>query len=102
MEAAFTSGLLNNGQTAGYGFGWFVSRDAAGRKMVVHTGGWPGYRNAFIRYPDQDISILVLRNNEVEFMGIQPAVMNILEGKPFEMPKSSLAQALAIEKTGNK
>lgn len=102
MEAAFTSGLLNNGQTAGYGFGWFVSRDAAGRKMVVHTGGWPGYRNAFIRYPDQDISILVLRNNEVEFMGIQPAVVNILEGKPFEMPKSSLAQALAIEKTGNK
>ncbi len=46
-------------------------------------------------------SILVLRNNEVEFMGIQPAVMNILEGKPYVVPRSSLAQTLAIEKIGN-
>ncbi len=96
MEAAFTSGLLNDGQAAGYGFGWFVSRDAAGRKQVAHTGGWPGHRNAFIRYPDQDISILVLRNNEIEFMGIQPAVVNILEGKSFEMPRYSSEQVLAL------
>lgn len=96
MEAAFTSGTLNDGRAAGYGFGWFVAGDTEGRRLVQHTGGWPGHRNAFIRYLDRDITILVLRNNEMDFMGIQPAVANILEGKPFTMPKTSLAQALAM------
>ena len=96
LEAAFTSGLLNDGRPAGYGFGWFVAKDGEGRRLVQHTGGWPGHRNAFIRFPDEDVTLLVLRNNEVDFMGMQPAVINILENKPFNMPKTSLAQALCM------
>jgi CubicO group peptidase (beta-lactamase class C family) len=96
LETAFASGLLNDGRPAGYGFGWFVAKDGEGRRLVQHTGGWPGHRNAFIRFIDEDVTLLVLRNNEVDFMGIQPAVINILESKPFTMPKTSLAQALCM------
>lgn len=96
LEAAFTSGLLNNGQAAGYGFGWFVSTDPEGRRLTQHTGGWPGHRNAFIRFRDSDVSLLVLRNNEIDFMGMQPAAIRILEGKSYNMPKTSLAQALCM------
>jgi CubicO group peptidase (beta-lactamase class C family) len=96
MQEAFTSGTLNNGQQTGYGFGWFLQLDPDGEFVAQHTGGWSGVRNAVVRWVDKDRILIVLRNSDVDFAGIQPAVKNILNGKPFEMPKPSLAQALAM------
>lgn len=99
LQEAFTSGILNNGNPitpVGYGFGWFVVNDPVNGKLVHHTGGWPGFRQAFIRYLDKDRTILVLRNNEVAFAGIQKAIENILEGKPYTMPQGGMAYALCV------
>jgi len=97
LQEAFTSSIANNGKETGYGFGWFiVNSDTANGKMVQHTGGWPGFRNAFIRYTEKNRTLLVLRNNEIEFRGIQPAVNSILNGKPLVPPQPSLAQAFAL------
>lgn len=98
MMEAFTSGTLNNGKAiapVGYGFGWFVTSDSINGKYMFHTGGWPGFRQAFIRYPEKDRMILALRNNETDFAGIQRAVENILDGKPWTMPKAGLAYLLS-------
>jgi CubicO group peptidase (beta-lactamase class C family) len=104
MEEAFTNGTLKDGKPitsplagplgGGYGFGWFTVNDPVNGKIALHTGGWPGFKQAFIRYLDKDRSILVLRNNEVPFGSIQKTLENILDGKPYVMPQPSVAYAL--------
>lgn len=96
VKALFISFKTNDSKDVGYGFGWFIYTDSLNKKMVQHTGGWPGFKNAFVRYLDDNRTLLVFRNNEMDFKGIQPAVINILDNKPFRLPEPSLAQALAL------
>ena len=58
---AFTSGELSNGEKIGYGFGWRVDSYFY-RDRVHHTGSTRGFRNVFMRFPNQHISILILTN----------------------------------------
>lgn len=94
-QEAITSGSLNDGTLTGYGFGWFIQQDPDDGKIIQHTGGWAGVRNAVVRWLNKDRVLIILRNNEIEFRGIQEAVKNILDGKPWQMPKPSMAQVLA-------
>ncbi|MEL1264676.1 serine hydrolase [Pseudoxanthomonas putridarboris] len=47
----------------GYGEGWMVS-DFRGRKLVWHTGGWPGMVSRVTLVPEQKLGIVVLTNQE--------------------------------------
>lgn len=96
LEEAFTSGKTNSGEAIGYGFGWFLQMDKENEFIAQHTGGWSGVRNAVIRWVDKDRILVVLRNSDIDFTGIQDAVKNILNGNPWVMPKPSMAQTLAI------
>lgn len=96
MQLALSPGKLNNGTSTGYGFGWFIQQDPTDGAMIQHTGGWPGVRNAVVRWLEKGRVLIVLRNNEIDFRGIQDAVKNILNDKPYTMPKPSMAQALAF------
>ena len=58
---AFTSGELSNGEKTGYGFGWRIDTYLY-RDRAHHTGSTRGFRNVFMRFPDQQISILILTN----------------------------------------
>ena len=71
MQAqAWTPATLADGRRTEYGFGWFVGGDAHGRKQW-HTGTTRGFRNAYLRYPDQRLTVIVLTNrNEREPLGI--------------------------------
>jgi CubicO group peptidase (beta-lactamase class C family) len=62
LEEAFTSGRLSNDSLHQYGFGWFIENDAANGKIVLHTGGWPGYGNLFKRFVDGNNAIIILSN----------------------------------------
>jgi CubicO group peptidase (beta-lactamase class C family) len=95
-EQALTGTKLNDGTPVPYGFGWFLAESAASGKFMHHTGGWPGCRQALIRYRDKDRTILVLRNNEVAFSSLQKAIEAILDGKPWEMPQTSLTYVLSL------
>lgn len=44
------------------GFGWRVSRDPDGRKLVHHAGVTTGARSALVLYPDQRATAAVLSN----------------------------------------
>ena len=48
----------------GYGEGWFVG-DYRGRKLVWHTGGWPGMVSRITLVPEEKLGIIVLTNQEV-------------------------------------
>lgn len=60
---AWRSGVLNNGSPTGYGFGWFSSNTAKGERVIWHDGDNPGYKTMFRRYPDRDLTLIVLSNN---------------------------------------
>ena len=47
----------------GYGEGWFLS-DYRGRKLVWHTGGWPGMVSRLTLVPGQDLGVVVLTSAE--------------------------------------
>ena len=48
----------------GYGEGWSLS-DYRGRKLVWHTGGWPGMVSRVTLVPEHRLGIVVLTNQEV-------------------------------------
>jgi len=61
LNEAFTSGELSSGEKTGYGFGWRMDTYFY-RNRAHHTGSTRGFRNVFMRFPDQKISILILTN----------------------------------------
>jgi len=48
---------------SGYALGFFV-RDYRGQKMVLHTGGLPGYVSRISLIPDQKLGVAVFTNQE--------------------------------------
>ena len=61
LNEAFTSGEISSGEKTGYGFGWRMDTYLY-RNRAHHTGSTRGFRNVFMRFPDQQISILILTN----------------------------------------
>lgn len=89
LEEAFTPAMLNNGASTNYGFGWGIS-EKDGKKIVEHSGGLSGYRTFIKRNLDNNSSYILLTNHGDAFndYGIQNALDNILEGKPYTLPKN--------------
>jgi CubicO group peptidase (beta-lactamase class C family) len=44
-----------------YAFGWFI-RDRNGHKMIAHAGGIHGFSTSILRFPDDELCIVVLNN----------------------------------------
>ena len=61
LAAATTPGRLNNGRQTSYGYGWSLG-PYRGTTAVTHTGSTSGFRTAFQRYPEKDLSVVVLVN----------------------------------------
>ena len=61
LNEAFISGTLISGSEIGYGFGWVLDTYLY-RNRVSHTGSTTGFKNVYQRYPDADLSIIVLTN----------------------------------------
>ncbi|UBZ14968.1 beta-lactamase family protein [Flagellimonas marinaquae] len=63
-ESMFTSSLLNSGKETGYGFGWHIKYEEPFKKMVNHSGYFPGYLTYLEHHIDHDMTIVILQNNE--------------------------------------
>jgi CubicO group peptidase (beta-lactamase class C family) len=46
---------------ADYGYGWFVG-SVLGRRAQFHGGGMRGYTSGILRFPEEHVTIIVLRN----------------------------------------
>jgi CubicO group peptidase (beta-lactamase class C family) len=61
IDAMHQPGQLNSGKRVDYGFGVALG-EYRGTKLVIHTGGWAGYRSAVVRLPEKKLGIAVLSN----------------------------------------
>ena len=52
---------LNSGKTYPYGFGWSVD-SINGRRVEAHGGSWQGFQTFIGRFPDDELSVIVLAN----------------------------------------
>ena len=71
IEKLLTEGRFSNGQPCGYA-GALVPGQYRGLRTFSHTGSLGGYRAAFVRFPEQQLSIILL-GNAAEFAPEQKA-----------------------------
>lgn len=69
-----------------YGLGQFVTHNELG-KRVYHSGSWPGYKNNLAWYPERDLVVIVLCNNNFWADGLAASLENILAGRMPVMPE---------------
>jgi CubicO group peptidase (beta-lactamase class C family)/signal transduction histidine kinase len=67
LEVMWTPQRTAAGEDTGYGIGWRVGRDAAGRRMVYHGGRTHQLRAFLLLYPDHGVAIAVLANGPADF-----------------------------------
>ncbi|MDX1643588.1 MAG: serine hydrolase domain-containing protein [Thermoanaerobaculia bacterium] len=53
---------LASGNIYPYGFGWAVTT-RGDHRVLAHGGGWQGFRTHFLRFPDEDLTVVVLANS---------------------------------------
>lgn len=65
------------------------------RKLLYHGGGIDGFSSRIARYPDEQVSIIVLTNIDPEVATPVVAIANdlaaILFGQPYQLPKQRQA-----------
>lgn len=74
MKAAFTPVTLNNGQVpqgGRYGYGW-VLQPYRGVEEIQHGGGLHGFVSALARYPQQNLSVVLLTNVTPSQVNVDP------------------------------
>ena len=61
IERMVTPGTLNDGKSADYAAGLFVS-DYGGQAVIEHGGAWMGYRAQVSRFPERRLTVIFLSN----------------------------------------
>jgi CubicO group peptidase (beta-lactamase class C family) len=70
----WTSQRTTSGKETGYGMGWFVDHDSAGRRRVYHSGGSVGGTAYLLIYPDQKLVLALLVNSDRTFVRAAPRI----------------------------
>lgn len=71
-QQSFTPATLSDGTTTKYGFGWNIE-PYKNQSSIFHTGSTRGFRNAILRFPERQLTIIILTNRN--------------EGEPIEIAK---------------
>ncbi len=81
LDASWTPVRLNDGGTYPYGFGWDIDQQR-GFRRIGHGGSWQGFRASIQRYPDFNLTVVVLSNlAQAEPESIAKGVAGIVEPK---------------------
>lgn len=85
-------------QFNGYGEGWNIS-DYRGRKLIWHTGGWPGQVSRLTLVPELKLGVVVLTSQEVGAAFTAPTLRAL--DAYFDAPKTdwTAAYAIAVKKS---
>jgi len=77
-----------------YGFGW-MTREIAGTTQVGHTGSIPGFIANFMKFPKEDITIILLCNyQDVDGNQLSNDLVAVTFGNPYTLPVQKKAVAL--------
>jgi CubicO group peptidase (beta-lactamase class C family) len=81
LDASWTPVRLSDGGTYPYGFGWDIDQQR-GFRRIGHGGSWQGFRTSIQRYPDFNLTVVVLSNlAQAEPGSIAKGVAGIVEPK---------------------
>ena len=81
LDSSWTPVRLNDGGTYPYGFGWGIEQQR-GFRRIGHGGSWQGFRTSIERYPDFNLTVVVLSNlAEAEPESIAQGIAGIVEPK---------------------
>lgn len=87
MHTQYNKSYLDDGFFDSYGYGIFIDPYYNhGHRLLTHSGGFIGTLTTFDRYPDDNIFIVVLSNNESESHNISYGLSGILFDKDVEIP----------------
>jgi len=96
LEEAFAPGVLSNGETTAYGFGWSIHKTSSGGRIVSHSGYSQGFGIEIIRELDEEIAIIILTNYDLYlWAGVIQNLRRILDGRGYELPKQSIAKVFS-------
>jgi CubicO group peptidase (beta-lactamase class C family) len=88
--ALTTDILLPRGELGGYGYGWQLlapSPQTLNRKLVFHAGGFPGYSTDLLRYPDDNVTVIILANlHPVALADVSRDLSAIVLGESYSVP----------------
>ncbi len=76
LDRAFKPYTLADGESSGYGYGWFVA-DFAGHRSIEHGGGINGFTTYEMTFPEDGLFIAVLTNSAVEGRDPEPRAVEI-------------------------
>jgi CubicO group peptidase (beta-lactamase class C family) len=79
-EAALTPGTATGGEDEHYGYGWFLDRPD-GRRRYRHEGSTIGFRNAVQRFPDEDLTVVLLTNRNEIAAGLVDSLVAAVRGR---------------------
>ena len=92
LDMAWTPARLDGGRVYPYGTGWILLPQRA-FVNIGHTGSWQGFQTSIQRYPQFDLSVVVLSNLGGSHPGpISQAIAGIVEPKlaaPHTLPVDS-------------
>ncbi len=94
LEEAFAKPALNDGSASSYGFGWAIG-EYDGQKTTSHAGRYGGFDTYIKRFTKDRNAVIFLTNHGFRNMSaIGGPLINILYGKPYALPKLSIAEAM--------
>lgn len=77
-----TRKLLHTPALAGYACGWKVETTARGTRKAHHSGSVAGYRAHFVRYLEDDATIVIQTNGKGQIFGVEQALSALLFPPP--------------------
>ena len=99
LDKAFTPYPLKNGESTGYGFGWFIA-NYQGHRIIEHGGGIHGFSTYEMTLPEDRIFLAILTNSAVGGRDPEPRAFKIatlLLGKPEPERKAITLPEMDIE-----
>jgi len=78
LDKAFTPYRLADGESSGYGYGWFVANDR-GHLSIEHGGGINGFTSYEMTFPADGLFIGILTNAAIEDRAPEPRAVKIAD-----------------------
>jgi len=76
LDKAFTPYKLKNGESTGYGYGWFIA-NFSGHRSIEHGGGINGFTSYEMTLPEDRIFIAILTNSAIAGRDPEPRAVKI-------------------------
>lgn len=78
LAEAFVSGTLNNGEEIAYGFAYDLG-EYANETYIGHSGAWLGFESYYLRFPERNLSVIVLLNLDYSEEGAEGIAFSVAD-----------------------